>query len=191
MSRTRSKHGLTNNFGMILRNKNHKFLQQIRGRLKDAVTYQTQFTADHRIYAAVDIVEVGMRSIHRYIILYCLDDAAPGYAVIQNSFQRFENQGMVGDNQIVPGFYGFIHYFFRNIKGEKRTGRFIMNAMLASGGYPWTIIPVARKPEYMAALEEASSHENARPLASFIAELVAAPPPPRPDETGWPTFRTA
>lgn len=31
--------------------------------------------------------------------------------------------------------------------GNGRTGRFIMNAMLASGGYPWTIIPVARKPE--------------------------------------------
>ncbi|PKR87404.1 Fic family protein [Pleomorphomonas diazotrophica] len=87
-----------------------------------------------------------------------------------------------------PFVFTYIHPFG---DGNGRTGRFIMNAMLASGGYPWTIIPVARKPEYMAALEEASSHENARPLASFIADLVAAPPPPRPDDTGWPKFRTA
>lgn len=86
------------------------------------------------------------------------------------------------------------HFVFTYIHpfgdGNGRTGRFIMNVMLASGGYPWTIIPVARKPEYMAALEEASSNESARPLASFIAELVAAPPPPRPDQTAWPKFRS-
>ncbi len=41
--------------------------------------------------------------------------------------------------------------------GNGRMGRFLMNAMLASGGYPWTVVPFDKRYEYMAALEEASS----------------------------------
>ena len=40
--------------------------------------------------------------------------------------------------------------------GYGRAGRFLMNAMLASGGYDWLIIPVERRDEYMAVLEKAS-----------------------------------
>jgi hypothetical protein len=48
----------------------------------------------------------------------------------------------------------FIHPY---MDGNGRMARFLMNAMLASGGYPWTIIPVLRRDEYMSALERASS----------------------------------
>ena len=51
-------------------------------------------------------------------------------------------------------------------------GRFLMNLMLASGGYPWTVVPVERRRDYMAALEQASVHENITPFARFIGELV-------------------
>jgi len=36
--------------------------------------------------------------------------------------------------------------------GNGRMGRFLMNLMLASGGYPWTVIPVQERDEYMSAL---------------------------------------
>ncbi len=51
-------------------------------------------------------------------------------------------------------------------------GRFFMNVMLASGGYPWTVIPLETRNDYMAALEEASVRKNIKPFAGFIAELV-------------------
>jgi integrase len=46
--------------------------------------------------------------------------------------------------------------------------------MLASGGYPWPIIPVERRDDYMAALESASVRQDIRPFAEFIGGLVVS-----------------
>jgi fido (protein-threonine AMPylation protein) len=53
--------------------------------------------------------------------------------------------------------------------GNGRMGRFLMNAMMASGGYPWTVIELERRSAYMEALDEASSRANIVPFAEFIA----------------------
>lgn len=50
--------------------------------------------------------------------------------------------------------------------------RFLMNVMLGNGGYPWTVIPLDTRSEYMAALEEASVQKNIEPFAEFLAGLV-------------------
>jgi Fic family protein len=63
----------------------------------------------------------------------------------------------------------FIHPY---MDGNGRIGRFMMNSMLASGGYPWTIIPVERRDEYMKALELASVEQDITSFSSFIAYLV-------------------
>jgi len=44
--------------------------------------------------------------------------------------------------------------------------------MLASGGYPWTVIPVEKRNEYMSSLEMASVKGNIEPLSKFISGLV-------------------
>lgn len=49
-----------------------------------------------------------------------------------------------------------------------------MNVMLASGGYPWTVIPVDRRCDYMAALESASVAQDIKPFTLFLAEIVMA-----------------
>lgn len=68
------------------------------------------------------------------------------------------------------------HFVFVNIHpyadGNGRIGRFLMNAMLASGGYPWTVIPLAQRTRYMQALESASVDQDIRPFAELLAELV-------------------
>ncbi len=56
--------------------------------------------------------------------------------------------------------------------GNGRMGRFLMNVMLASGGYPWTVIPLEERNVYMTALEEASINQNIAPFTDFIAILV-------------------
>lgn len=63
----------------------------------------------------------------------------------------------------------FIHPY---MDGNGRMARFLMNAMLASGGYPWTVIPVEKRAQYMKALEQASVGQNIVPFAKFIADLV-------------------
>ena len=44
--------------------------------------------------------------------------------------------------------------------------------MLASGGYPWTVIPVGDRKEYMAALEKASVESDIEPFTKFLSHLV-------------------
>jgi Fic family protein len=58
--------------------------------------------------------------------------------------------------------------------GNGRMGRFLMNVMLAAGGYPWTVIPVEMRNAYMDALEVASTTENIGPFTDFLATLVRA-----------------
>jgi Fic family protein len=56
--------------------------------------------------------------------------------------------------------------------GNGRISRFLMNAMLASGGYPWTIIPVEQRNEYLTALEKASVDQDISEFTKFLARLV-------------------
>jgi len=56
--------------------------------------------------------------------------------------------------------------------GNGRIGRFMMNVMCASGGYPWTIVPVEQRDTYMAALEEASVRQNIVPFCQFLGKLL-------------------
>jgi Fic family protein len=69
------------------------------------------------------------------------------------------------------------HFVFVNIHpymdGNGRIGRFLMNVMLAAGGYPWTVIPVERRDEYMNALESASVDQDIELFAAFLGGLVS------------------
>jgi len=64
---------------------------------------------------------------------------------------------------------GYIHPYQ---DGNGRMARFLMNAMLASGGYPWTVIRVEDRAAYMDALESASVDGDVRPFARFIASRI-------------------
>lgn len=73
--------------------------------------------------------------------------------------------------RIVLGHFIFV-YIHPYMDGNGRIGRFIMNAMCASGGYPWTIIPVEKRDDYMKALEEASVHQDIKPFCEFLSTLM-------------------
>jgi len=73
--------------------------------------------------------------------------------------------------RVVLGHFIFV-YIHPYVDGNGRMGRFLMNTMLASGGYPWTVIPVGERNAYMAALEEASVGQNIVQFADFLARLV-------------------
>ena len=73
--------------------------------------------------------------------------------------------------RVVLGHFVFV-YIHPYMDGNGRMGRFLMNAMLAGGGYPWTVIPVGRRNDYMQALEQASVHQNIEPFTAFLAGLV-------------------
>jgi Fic family protein len=77
--------------------------------------------------------------------------------------------------RVVLGHFIFV-YVHPYFDGNGRMGRFLMNVMLAAGGYPWVVVPVSRRKEYMEALEKASSEGNIRPFADFLGGLAEIVP---------------
>jgi len=73
--------------------------------------------------------------------------------------------------RVVLGHFVFV-YIHPYMDGNGRMGRFLMNLMMAAGGFPWTVIPVADRKVYMDALEKASVGEDIGPFADFLAGLV-------------------
>lgn len=86
-------------------------------------------------------------------------------------FELLEQEENAGVRAVLGHFiFVYIHPY---VDGNGRMARFLMNAVLASGGYPWTVIPVEERNKYMKTLEEASKTRNIEPFAKFISYLVA------------------
>ncbi len=73
--------------------------------------------------------------------------------------------------RVVLGHFIFV-YIHPYFDGNGRMARFLMNAMLASGNYPWTIIKVDDRDTYMASLEKASVNNDITDFTKFIAGLL-------------------
>lgn len=67
--------------------------------------------------------------------------------------------------------FGYIHPY---PDGNGRMARFLMNTMLASGGYPWTVIRVEDRDPYLTALDRASIDGDINSFSTFIATRVKA-----------------
>ena len=74
--------------------------------------------------------------------------------------------------RVVLGHFIFV-YIHPYFDGNGRMGRFIMNLMLAAGCYPWLIVPVERREEYMQALEIASVKGDIKPFSLFLASIMS------------------
>ncbi len=74
---------------------------------------------------------------------------------------------------------GLGHFIFVYIHpymdGNGRMARFLMNVMMAAGGYDWTVIPVDRRRVYMEALEAASTRQDIDPFTEFLAAQIRNP----------------
>jgi hypothetical protein len=66
-------------------------------------------------------------------------------------------------------FFGYIHPY---PDGNGRMARFLMNVMLASGGYPWTVIRIRDRKPYLSALDRASIEMDIHPFTTFIVRRV-------------------
>ncbi|MDE0394846.1 MAG: Fic family protein [Gammaproteobacteria bacterium] len=67
--------------------------------------------------------------------------------------------------------FGYIHPY---PDGNGRLARFVMNVLLASAGYPWTVVRVEDRDGYLAALESASVAQEIEPFTRFLAQRVAS-----------------
>ncbi|MGX7666069.1 Fic family protein [Flavobacterium pedocola] len=103
-------------------------------------------------------------SLHTPLNREAVRDAMP------TLFELLENEPSAGVRTVLGHFiFVYIHPY---MDGNGRMARFLMNVMLASGGYPWTVIPVEERARYMYSLEKASVEGDIEPFALFIATLV-------------------
>jgi hypothetical protein len=65
--------------------------------------------------------------------------------------------------------FGYVHPY---PDGNGRMARFLMNLMLASGGYPWTVIRIVDRKPYLSALDRASIELDIHPFTNFIVHRV-------------------
>jgi Fic/DOC family len=85
-------------------------------------------------------------------------------------FELVANEPHAGVRAVLGHFiFVYVHPY---MDGNGRLARFLMNAMLVTAGYAWTIVPLAERARYMRALDSASSDRDIRPFARFVAELV-------------------
>jgi len=68
-------------------------------------------------------------------------------------------------------FFVYVHPYF---DGNGRMGRFLMNLMVASGGWRWTLVTLDTRDAYMSALEQASVHRDIVPFTRYLAARLAA-----------------
>ena len=71
--------------------------------------------------------------------------------------------------RVVLGHFVFV-YIHPYFDGNGRIARFLMNVMMASGGYPWTVISIETRDVYMSALEKASISNDITDFAKFIVK---------------------
>jgi len=99
----------------------------------------------------------------------------PNYEAVRRDlmptfFELLANETEPGVRAVLGHFvFVYIHPY---MDGNGRIARFLMNTMLASGGYPWTVVPVERRGEYMDSLEAASVGKDIKPFTSFIAAIL-------------------
>ena len=85
-------------------------------------------------------------------------------------FDLLENEPEPGVRAVLGHWlFGYVHPY---PDGNGRMARFLMNAMLASGGYPWTVIRVEDRAAYLTALDRAGIDMDIGPFAAFIAERI-------------------
>lgn len=98
----------------------------------------------------------------------------PGHSYVYDCMQTLFDLLMAETEpsvRAVLGHFVFV-YIHPYMDGNGRLARFLMNTMLASGGYPWTVIPVEEREQYLDSLEQASVNKDIGPFTTFLARQI-------------------
>ncbi len=127
-------------------------------------------------FVAVGLIEASVLAGYRNDAVYLRGSryVPPRWEVLRDAmptlFDLLQSENEISVRAVLGHWlFGYIHPY---PDGNGRMARFVMNAMLASGGYPWTIIRVEDRNAYLAALERASVDQEIAEFARFVADRV-------------------
>ncbi len=135
-----------------------------------SVWYQNLFAPCARAKIISESALIGYRN-DRVFIRNSLHAPPPKEAVLdamESFFQCLKNE-KVASVRAVLGHYVFV-FIHPYMDGNGRIARFILNTMLASGGYSWSVVQVARRKEYIQSLETVHTKSDIAPFARFILD---------------------
>jgi hypothetical protein len=125
---------------------------------------------------AAGLIEPGALAGYRNIPVYLRTSryVPPRWEAVRDAmpvlFDLLEKETEPGVRAVLGHWlFGYIHPY---PDGNGRMARFLMNIMLASGGYPWTVIRVEDRNTYLSALDRASIDMDIRPFSAFVAQRV-------------------
>jgi len=125
---------------------------------------------------AAGLIEAGALAGHRNIPVYLRTSryVPPRWEAVRDAmpvlFDLLEREPEPSVRAVLGHWlFGYIHPY---PDGNGRMARFLMNVMLASGGYPWTVIRVEDRDAYLGALDRASIDMDIRPFSTFVAQRV-------------------
>jgi fido (protein-threonine AMPylation protein) len=128
------------------------------------------------------LIEPGALAGYRNIPVYLRNSryVPPRWEVVRDAmpalFDLLEQETEPGVRAVLGHWlFGYIHPY---ADGNGRMARFLMNVMLASGGYPWTVICVEDHNAYLDALDCASIDTDIRPstVSSWRSAYAGCPP---------------
>lgn len=101
----------------------------------------------------------------------------PPYEFVVDTMETLFDLLQKEENGAVRAVLG--HYFFVYIHpymdGNGRLARFLMNLMLVSAGYPWTILRVTERTEYMKSLDLVATDKDIKHFTRFILQEMESP----------------
>ena len=110
------------------------------------------------------------------VYIRCSKHVPPRAEAVRDMMPVYFDLLQTEENPAVRAVLG--HFFFVYIHpymdGNGRMARFLMNTMLASGGYSWLVIPIDKRNQYMSALEQASVKQDIKPFTTFLAGLATS-----------------
>ena len=125
---------------------------------------------------AAGLIEAGALAGYRNIPVYLRTSryVPPRWEAVREAmpvlFDLLERENEPGVRAVLGHWlFGYIHPY---PDGNGRMARFVMNLMLASGGYPWTVIRVMDRDAYLTALDRASIDLDIGPFTAFVAQRV-------------------
>ena len=128
---------------------------------------------------AAGLLEAGVLAGYRNHPVYLRTSryVPPRWEAVRDSMPAFfdllENEPEASVRAVLGHWmFGYIHPY---PDGNGRMARFLMNTMLASGGYPWTVIRVEDRSAYLEALDRASIDGDIGAFAAFVAESLISP----------------